>query len=296
MTTTTTMTNGNGRGRCRPSASAAAAAAAGHNPKRPRLRAATTICSPLQHHYRYHHYYPPSNCMSVRRTGAGRRRGGDTHRGKSLAAIAGPMGITVVVVSSPQLRPWLALDYGSFNNGKGGITTMAFQPCPSSRGKLCNSNSIGGGEVDVNTTSSVTTSNIDMNKNNTSNYYHYSYNKSSILLATARGSGILIWDCSGRMISPLPGRLNASNESWPDDNTTTASATKRNTVDVNAATTIPRSSVGVERGLEDHGMVKKQHQHQQQQQQQQQNIKSSSNNKLNSIDGRLEQLCMHLSH
>jgi hypothetical protein len=79
------------------------------------------------------------------------------------------------------------------------------------------------------------------------------------------------------MISPLPGRLNASNDSWPDDNTTTASATKRNTVDVNAATTIPRRSVGVERGWEDHGMVNKQHQHQQQQQQ---NIKSSSNNKL----------------
>ena len=195
MTTTTTMTNGNGR--CRPSATAAAAAAAtGHNPKRPRLRAATTISSPLQHHYRYHHYYPPSNCMSVRRTGRG--KGGDTHRGKSLAAIAGPMGITVVDVASPQLRPWLALDYGSFNNdGNGGITTMAFQPCPSSQGKLLNSNSIGDEKVNINTTSSTTTSNIDMNNNSTSNYYHYSYNESSILLATARGSGILIWDCSG---------------------------------------------------------------------------------------------------
>ncbi|KAL7466238.1 hypothetical protein ACHAXS_006526 [Conticribra weissflogii] len=138
----------------------------------------------------------------------------------SLAAVAGPMGITVMDVATPH-RPRLVLNYSSSvrdgansdegvrgiegkdasynnhvrennayynynnnsnnNNGGAGIATMAFQPCPSVL-------EIGrkGKSRDVPQCSS------------------------SILLATARGSNILIWDCSGRALSPLLGRLNAA--------------------------------------------------------------------------------------
>lgn len=98
----------------------------------------------------------------------------------TLAAIAGPMGITVVDILTPQ-RPWLMLNYASATHvssvglrdaSHGGISTMAFQP---------------GGRADE--------------------------CKSSILLASARGSGILIWDCSGRALNPMLGRLNAS-DAW----------------------------------------------------------------------------------
>lgn len=111
-----------------------------------------------------------------------------------LAAVAGPMGITIVDVTAPQ-RPWLVLNYASTVEGgagvrpeggaaEGGITTMAFQPASSS-------SSEGNVQTEGYTQSA----------------------SSSILLATARGSGILIWDCSGMSLSPLLGRLNAA-DSW----------------------------------------------------------------------------------
>jgi hypothetical protein len=184
-----------------------------HPHKRPRLRAATSIPSPLQ-------YSPSSSCMAIRRTGRTKRnivRG--QNETKSLAAIAGPMGITILDMdnsSSHQLRPWLSLDYG----GSGGIFTMAFQPCPSSSASLqekqqCSAGLLAGDRV-------VDIRNNNLNNNN-NGCYHYSYNnESSILLATARGSGILVWDISGRVLSPLLGLLNASNDSWGGaDNGTT---------------------------------------------------------------------------
>ena len=151
-----------------------------------RLRAATSF-SP---------HHPPSS-MAVRRVGSG---------GKSLAAIAGPMGITVVDVDAPQ-RPWMVLNYSSSSLGgsssssgiSGGISTMAFQPCPST--VPYNLSDVGGGGG-----------------------HNHNYSQSSpILLATARGSGILIWDCSGRALSPLLGRLNAS-----DSGIATSSKARRN--------------------------------------------------------------------
>ena len=116
----------------------------------------------------------------------------------TLAAIAGPMGITVIDVLIPQ-RPWIVLNYASTvpeptgaskgcanDSIHGGISTMAFQPASS------------------------TASNQTLGKND--EYYRRQSNN-SILLATARGNGILIWDCSGRALSPLLGRLNAS-DAW----------------------------------------------------------------------------------
>jgi len=161
-----------------------------------RLRAATSF-SP-QH--------PPSS-MAIRRTGIG---GSGCSSEKSLAAIAGPMGITIVDVLAPQ-RPWLVLNYSSSSesasssrkNGSGGIsggiTTMAFQPCPSILPQSL-SDTDGGGPASP-------------NHGGGGDGYKYYQSSSPILLATARGSGILIWDCSGRALSPLLGRLNAS-DSW----------------------------------------------------------------------------------
>ena len=101
--------------------------------------------------------------------------------GTSLGAIAGPMGINVVDLAAPQ-NSVMVLNYssssGAMNAYSGGINIMAFQPQ--------NNHSLG-------------------------NNLHQS--SSSVLLATARGSGILIWDCSGRALSPLLGRLNAA-DSW----------------------------------------------------------------------------------
>ena len=164
-------------------------------------------------------YHPPSS-MAVRLSG-GVGSGG----GPSLAAIAGPMGITVVDVMTPQ-RPWLVLNYSSsvdggahgkkggandasmFNSdkkstlmgGSGGISTMAFQPCPSV--SQCISYMSDGIRND-------TQDNHLSHNFGGSDGHNYS-SSSSVLLATARGSGILIWDCSGRALSPLLGRLNAS--------------------------------------------------------------------------------------
>lgn len=130
----------------------------------------------------------------------------------TLAAIAGPLGITVVDILTPQ-RPWLILNYASTvhessrprgsadESIRGGISTMAFQPGPST--------SSSQGRED---------------EHNPSN--------DSILLATARGSGILIWDCSGRALSPLIGRLNAS-DAWSRG----ISANKRNSQSVTSPNT-----------------------------------------------------------
>eukprot|EP00984_Skeletonema_dohrnii_P027712 scaffold17342_cov112-Skeletonema_dohrnii-CCMP3373.AAC.5 len=136
--------------------------------------------------------YNNPTSMAVRLTGSG--------GGTSIGAIAGPMGINIVDLAAPQ-RSLLVLDYSSSagmsgaipnnnTNISGGISTMAFQPdqsilqCPS---YLSDSNGRSSGNS--------------------------SQPSSSVLLATARGSGILIWDCSGRALSPLLGRLNAA-DSW----------------------------------------------------------------------------------
>lgn len=123
----------------------------------------------------------------------------------SLAAVAGPMGINIVDLATPQ-RSLLVLNYSSSpsvtgvpsNNGGisvGGITSMAFQPDQSI---VQNPNS---GASDSNGQRVGVT------------WREHSQSSSPILLATARGSGILIWDCSGRALSPLLGRLNAA-DSW----------------------------------------------------------------------------------
>jgi len=120
---------------------------------------------------------------------------------RSLAAVANPMGITIIDTNTPQ-RSYLTLNYSTStiststssymdkSIGNGGITTMAFQPCFTSH------------QVLNNTT------------NGTSSYIQSSHTtQHPILLATARGNGILIWDCSGQSLSPLLGRLNAL-DSW----------------------------------------------------------------------------------
>ena len=146
-----------------------------------RLRAATSF-SPYQSNN------PPSS-MAIRRTGisAGGSDGFNTDGtfGKPLAAIAGPLGITIVDVNAPQ-HPWLVLNYSS--------TTMAFQPCLST---------LQQSMTDAECVNSVSYGNRFSN----------TQSQSPVLLATARGSGILIWDCSGRSLSPLLGRLNASDSS-----------------------------------------------------------------------------------
>jgi len=144
--------------------------------------------------------------MTVRQTGSLRAEcNTDTKQStrqsaRSLAAIANPMGITILDINTPQ-RSYLTLNYStstiststsSYNDksiGNGGITTMAFQPCF------------------TNQLNSSTT-------NGTSSYIQSAYTaQQPILLATARGNGILIWDCSGQSLSPLLGRLNAL-DSW----------------------------------------------------------------------------------
>ncbi|KAL7456072.1 hypothetical protein ACHAWC_008345 [Mediolabrus comicus] len=123
----------------------------------------------------------------------------------SLAAVAGPMGINIVDLATPQ-RSLLVLNYSSSpsvtgvpsNNGGisvGGITSMAFQPDQS---------------IVQNPNSGASDSN---GQRVGATWREHSQSSSPILLATARGSGILIWDCSGRALSPLLGRLNAA-DSW----------------------------------------------------------------------------------
>ncbi|KAL7493275.1 hypothetical protein ACHAWT_004835 [Skeletonema menzelii] len=135
--------------------------------------------------------YNNPTSMAVRLTGSG--------GGTSLGAIAGPMGINIIDLAAPH-RSLMVLDYSSTavmrgakpkNNPNiisGGISTMAFQPDPSIRSSYLS----------------------DSNGHTSGNLQQPS---SSVLLATARGSGILIWDCSGRALSPLLGRLNAA-DSW----------------------------------------------------------------------------------
>ncbi|KAL7428343.1 hypothetical protein ACHAXM_001235 [Skeletonema potamos] len=144
-----------------------------------RLRAAASF-SP--------NYNPTS--MAVRLTGGG--------GGASLGAFAFPMGINIVDLARPQ-RSVLVLNYSSGMSGtihnnaafSGGISTMAFQPdqsvlqCP---GYLSDSKG----------------------RSSSGNLREISQSSTSVLLATARGSGILVWDCSGRALSPLLGRLNAA--------------------------------------------------------------------------------------
>ena len=140
-----------------------------------RLRAATALSPP---------HGPPPTSMALRATrAAAGARGGVG--GASLAAFAGPTGIAVVDVAAPQ-RPCLRLDYSS--STEEGIAAMAFQPCADDpdpdrarRPRPPGATRYGGGS-----------------------------SSSPILLATARHTGILIWDCSGRALSPLIGRLNAS--------------------------------------------------------------------------------------
>ena len=133
--------------------------------------------------------------MAVRR-GCG---GGAGSPSPTLVAVAGPAGISISELgrtsalasassSRGGLRAWMVLDYSSGdpsssppssrrNRGgggrrghSGGVSCMSFQP----------SSSGGGGA-----------------------------SSSSVLLAAARGSGILLYDCSGRALSPLLGRLDA---------------------------------------------------------------------------------------
>ena len=112
----------------------------------------------------------------------------------SLGAIAGPMGINIVDLAAPQ-RSLLVLNYcssvGSTILNNNGISTMSFQPdqsilqCPNYLAESIGRNSAAG-------------------------TWREHTQSSTILLATARASGILIWDCSGRALSPLLGRLNAA--------------------------------------------------------------------------------------
>ena len=101
-----------------------------HNQQRQRLRGATCF-SP---------YHSPS-CMTVRQTGSNTDGNINTRQStRSLAAIANPMGITILDINTPQ-RSYITLNYStstiststsSYNDksiGNGGITTMAFQPC-----------------------------------------------------------------------------------------------------------------------------------------------------------------------
>lgn len=133
-------------------------------------------------------YQTPSTCMAIRRTGIVNDKNTINYHGKSLAAIAGPMGITIVDVNAPKL-PWLVLNYSTssayyvYGKEMGGISSMSFQPC------------------------------MSVTEDGTSSSPNDRYSSQPVLLATARGNGILIWDCSGRALSPLVGRLNAS-DAW----------------------------------------------------------------------------------
>ena len=147
-------------------------------------------------------------------------RGGGT---KSLAAIATPTGITIVNVDTPKIRPWLVLNYsttsssssssssslvvdGKNKTSRGGdhgsssssISTMAFQPscCSSSSSSSTIQNN------QRNTASSMMLNNniSDYYNNNNKKYQHQNNQQQQILLATARGSGILLWDCSGNSL------------------------------------------------------------------------------------------------
>ena len=152
------------------------------------------------------------SCMTVRTS-----YGNTTDNNPTLAAIAGPMGITILDITMPH-RPWLVLDYastipehaniGSYtdDSNRGGIKTMAFQPAPSIATDTDFTRAKGG---------------------------KFNQPSNSILLATARGSGILIWDCSGRAISPLMGRLNVS-DAW--SRKTSSNSNRRNHIGMSQST------------------------------------------------------------
>ena len=135
-------------------------------------------------------------CMAVRRAGIGSPY-------PPLAAIAGPMGVTVVDVKTPQ-RPWLSLNYSTCPPG---ITTMAFQPCKSAY------------EVDGSTDSTGSSS--------------------AVLLATARENSIMIWDCSGQELSPLLGRLVASDAGDSSTSTLVDDSDRTGNLDSSNDTGIP---------------------------------------------------------
>jgi len=151
---------------------------------RRRLRAAASFAPPSS--LNGSHQSSPS-CMAVRRRTA--LNNGTITSGPSLVAIAGPMGITIselnsLSVSSSSssyggLRTWMVLDYSSgYSSHRRSSRSFA----PASGGISC----------------------MSFQPSSTSND-----DGGSILLAVARGSGILLYDCSGRALNPLLGRLDA---------------------------------------------------------------------------------------
>jgi hypothetical protein len=85
----------------------------------------------------------------------------------SLGAVAGPQGVALFRLARPHV-PLLILSHAT-NSTAGLFSSLAFQPTP-------------------------------MNTTGTSS-------NSSMYLAAARGSGVLVWDASGHSTSPLMGRL-----------------------------------------------------------------------------------------
>ena len=85
----------------------------------------------------------------------------------SLGAVAGPQGVALFRLSRPHV-PLLILSHAT-NSTAGLFSSLAFQPTP-------------------------------INNTGTSS-------NSSMYLAAARGSGVLVWDASGHSTSPLMGRL-----------------------------------------------------------------------------------------
>lgn len=98
---------------------------------------------------------------------------GQTQFPSSLGAIAGPQGVALFRISRPHI-PLLILSHAT-NTKTDNFTSLAFQP-------LTNTN----------------TGNTD-----------WSY-RSTLYLAAARGSGVLLWDASGHRPSPLVGRLSGA--------------------------------------------------------------------------------------
>ena len=109
-----------------------------------------------------------------------------------ISAIAGPRGIALFRLSSPHIPLLIfshATNYSSssgkkYNQSRNSISSLAFQPTGGGG---------GGGEF---TNTSANGGYVPVNNNATTLY-----------LAAARGSGVLIWDASGHSQNPLLGRL-----------------------------------------------------------------------------------------
>jgi len=148
-------------------------------------------------------------------TGTSAASGAQSFAAGTAIALSGPHGIAILRSNKPHI-PSVVLSHSTHTAGGGaGCGPLAFQP---------SSDDFGGGSAGAGG----------------------SGGRSTMLLATARGPGVLVWDASGRSLSPLLGRLGHDGRHPPAAVVSSAAASGANaaaaTTNASATGSVPSSS------------------------------------------------------